>query len=118
MMSARHGQTLNGRFPVLKSLTVVILSAALLGGMTGAASAQSTPGVDARQHNQGKRIFNGVRNGSLTARETGQLVRGQARVHRMERRAKRDGVVTGRERVRLHRAQNRQSRRIFRKKHN
>ncbi len=103
---------------MMKLLNLMVVSAALIFAASTSASAQSTPGVDARQKKQANRIYNGVRNGSLSRRETGQLIRGQARVHRMERRAKRDGVVTGRERVRLHRAQNRQSRRIFRKKHN
>ena len=77
-----------------------------------------TPGVDKREHNQGVRIWRGVKNGSLTVRETGQLIRGQVRIRRAERRAKSDGVVTFRERARLHRQLNRQSRRIWRKKHN
>ncbi len=82
------------------------------------AYAQSTPGADWRQHNQTKRIYHGVRNGSLTYRETGQLVRGQVHLRRQERRFKSDGVVTRGERVRMHRSLNRQSRRIYRKKHN
>ncbi|NNE21820.1 MAG: hypothetical protein HKN11_04345 [Rhizobiales bacterium] len=82
------------------------------------ASAQSVPGVDWRQQNQAKRIYHGVANGSLSYRETGQLVRGHARIKAQERWYKRDGVVTHRERHKLHRAQNRQSRRIYRKKHN
>jgi hypothetical protein len=36
----------------------------------------------------------------------------------MEFRAKRDGVVTGRERRHMHRALNHESRRIYRLKHN
>ncbi len=101
-----------------KLLFSLCLAAAAIAALPQAASAQSTPGVDRRQHNQANRIWNGVRNGSLTRRETGQLIRGQARVRRQERRFKSDGVVTRSERVRLHRSQNRQSRRIFRKKHN
>lgn len=82
------------------------------------AQAQDTPGVDWRQHNQGHRIYHGVANGSLNFRETGQLLRGQVRIRRMERRFKSDGVVTHGERHRLHRALNGQSRRIYRRKHN
>ncbi|MEM9472106.1 MAG: hypothetical protein AAGA00_09110, partial [Pseudomonadota bacterium] len=78
----------------------------------------STPGADWRQHNQSLRIFDGIQDGSLTFRETGQLVRGQARLRNQERRFKSDGVVTRRERVRMHRSLNRQSRRIYRRKHN
>ena len=95
---------------ILASLAVILL--------TGNAIAQSTPGVDQRQKNQAKRIFNGIQDGSLTARETRQLVRGQRRINAKEQRFKSDGVVTKSERARLHRAQNRQSRRIYRKKHN
>ena len=98
-------------------LTATIFTATVLLSST-IASAQSTPGVDWREHNQNMRIYNGIQNGSLSYNETGQLLRGQARVHRMERRFKSDGTVTRRERFRLHRAQNQQSRRIWRKKHN
>ena len=100
-------------------LFILALATTLWTFFPAAASADpSTPSVDWRQHNQGQRIYNGIQNGSLTYRETGSLMRGQARVHRMERNFKSDGVVTRRERARLHRSQNRQNRRIHRKKHN
>ena len=101
-----------------KSLLIAAVSALTMSLGAGTAKAQSTPGADWRQHNQSERIFNGVQNGSLTFRETGQLLRGQARIRNQERRFKSDGVVTGRERVRMHRTLNRQSRRIYRRKHN
>ncbi len=101
-----------------KSLLIVVVSALTISFSGSTASAQSTPGADWRQHNQSLRIFNGVQNGSLTLRETGQLVHGQARVHHQERRFKSDGVVTRRERARMHRTLNRQNRRIYRRKHN
>lgn len=103
---------------MLKSLIAVTAAAFTFALFTETASAQSTPGVDQRQKWQAGRIYDGVQNGSLTPKETGQLIRGQARVRAKERRFKADGVVTPSERVRLHRAQNRQSRRIYRKKHN
>lgn len=101
-----------------KSLLVVVVSALTISFNGSTASAQPTPGADWRQHNQSLRVFNGVQNGSLTFRETGQLVRGQARVRNQERRFKSDGVVTRRERARMHRTLNRQNRRIYRRKHN
>lgn len=101
-----------------KSLLIIVASALTISFGAGNAAAQSTHGADWRQHNQSERIFNGVHNGSLTFRETGQLVRGQARIHNQERRFKSDGVVTRRERVRMHRTVNRQDRRIYRRKHN
>jgi hypothetical protein len=85
----------------------------------GVSTAQAgTPLVNARQANQAHRIFNGVANGSLTFAETRSLVRGQARVARIEARAKSDGIVTPWERTRLYAAQGVQSVRIFSKKHN
>lgn len=100
----------------------VVIAAAAAFSLSLAAEAasaqQAVPGVDWRQQNQGKRIYHGVANGSLSYRETGQLVRGHARIKAQERWYKRDGVVTHRERHNLHRAQNRQSRRIYRRKHN
>ncbi len=52
-----------------------------------------------------------------TPRETTRLERGQAHVQRMEDRAKADGVVTKGERARLTQAENVESRRIRRQKH-
>lgn len=101
-----------------KTLTFFTLSAATLVLSATIASASSTPGVDWRENNQGHRIYNGIANGSLSYREAGKLIRGQAHIRRMEHRFKRDGVVTFGERLRLHRALNRQNRRIWRKKHN
>ena len=101
-----------------KSLVIIAAAILTLSLAAGTAAAQSTPGADWRQHNQSMRIFDGIQDGSLTYRETGQLVRGQARLRRQERRFKSDGIVTPRERVRMHRGLNRQSRRIYRRKHN
>ena len=74
--------------------------------------------IDNRQANQRARIQQGVGSGQLTARETHQLEKGQARVQNMESRAKADGSVSNRERARLNQAQNVQSQRIYNKKHN
>lgn len=76
-----------------------------------------TPRIDAREHNQRERIAQGVRSGELTRPETRRLVRGEVRLHRHERIARSDGIVTGAERFRLHRHANRMSGRIYRQKH-
>src|SRR5262245_4147837 len=101
-------------------MKVALLGTAVLLGSMSAASAQSTytPGIDRRQDNQQDRIMTGVGSGQLTARETYQLEKGQARVQRMENRAAADGKVTAGERRRIHGAQDAQSRRIYNKKHN
>lgn len=53
----------------------------------------------------------------LTAREAARLEKGQEHVQAVEDKAKADGVVTGEERARLTRAENKQSARIDRQKH-
>lgn len=98
-------------------LTAAALSAGLAATQAFAGPAH-TPGVDARQARQDLRIDNGIASGALTPAEAANLTAGQHRIDRMENRFKADGVVTGRERARLHHAQDRQSRKIYRKKHN
>jgi hypothetical protein len=93
-----------------------ILMAALAVAMAAPVLAD-TPRFDARQHQQRDRIENGLQNGELTMRETRRLAAGQVHLNRVERRAEADGVVTSRERARLHREANQQSRRIHRQKH-
>ncbi len=93
-----------------------MLLAALAVVMTAPVLAD-TPRFDTRQDHQRQRIGNGVRNGELTMRETRRLAVGQVHLNRVERRAEADGVVTARERARLHRDANQQSRRIHRQKH-
>jgi hypothetical protein len=103
----------------MKKLQVLMLAMAIAMFATTVASAYpNTPRVDRREARQNVRIRQGVRSGELTRGETRRLVVGQRHVQRMERRAKSDGFVSGRERARLGHAQNRQSRHIWRFKHN
>ncbi len=76
-----------------------------------------TPRLDAREQNQRERIAQGIRSGELTRPETRRLVRGEVRLHRHERIARSDGIVTRAERFRLHRHADRMSGRIYRQKH-
>ena len=95
-----------------------LLIAAIATALTLPAFAQTaTPGIDQRQINQEQRIDQGVASGQLNQRETNRLERGQQRVDNMENRAKSDGVVTARERTRIQHAQNVESKRIYRQKH-
>jgi len=94
--------------------TVAFLAIAL---PTLAFAQANTPRVDQRQANQEQRIDQGVASGNLTQREANRLERGQQHVDNMENRAKADGVVTRGERARLHQAQDVQSARIHRQKH-
>ena len=78
----------------------------------------ATPNIDQRQVNQQKRIDNGVKSGQLTARETFNLEKREARIEADKQAAKADGVVTPAERRHLQREENRASRAIYAKKHN
>jgi uncharacterized membrane protein YebE (DUF533 family) len=103
----------------MKSIRVLLLVAAFAALTSTLASAgTATPRIDRREARQADRIHQGVQSGELTRGETRQLVQGQRHVHRMEARAKADGRVTPRERARITRAQNHQSRHIARFKHN
>ena len=95
-----------------KSLTIIIVTV-LFGGEVLA----GTPGVNKRQDNQQARISQGIKSGELTAKESARMVKGQVELQRMENRAKRDGKVTKKERVRLHRKANVESGKIYRNKH-
>ncbi len=99
-------------------MKTLILGLTVLAFTAGVADA-GTPWIKARQQNQLNRIGNGVSNGSLTAGETARLLNGQARIANLRAAAKaNDGVVGPVERLLIHGAQNRQSNRIFRLKHN
>ncbi len=94
-----------------------VLVAALLSITTLTAFAQPTPVIDQRQANQEARIEQGVASGQLTPHEAARLERGQQHVAIMKASAKADGVVTANERARITHAQNVQSRKIYRQKH-
>ena len=88
-----------------------VLTAASIPALAG------TPVLDAREQNQRERIAQGIRSGELTRPEARRLVRGEVALHRHERIAKSDGVVTRGERIRLDRHADRMSDRIYRQKH-
>lgn len=71
-----------------------------------------------RNANQEARISQGLKSGSLNEQEAAKLERGQAHVDRKEARAGADGHVGAVEQHSIQRTENRQSRKIFRKKHN
>ena len=104
----------------MKHVITLVLVAALAAVTVDVASAAcaATPRIDRREAWQHGRIREGVRSGELTRGEAMRLRAGQAHVRAMEYRAKSDGVVTPGERARITRTQNRQSRHIYRMKHN
>ena len=70
-----------------------------------------------RDANQEARINQGVKSGELTTREAGHLEQGQAHVAHAEAHAAADGRMSRAEATHVQRAENRQSHRIHRQKH-
>ena len=87
-------------------------------GNPGSASSQRLQADVQRNVNQQQRIEQGVRSGELKNGEVAKLERGQSRVDRATARASADGHVGAREQASLHARENRQSTRVYRKKHN
>jgi uncharacterized membrane protein YebE (DUF533 family) len=98
------------------TLIVALFSAATV--LASTAQAQTaTPRIDQRESKQAARVDQGVASGQLTQREASRLRNGQTHVQHMEDRAKADGTVTAKERARVEHAQDVQSARIYRQKH-
>ena len=70
-----------------------------------------------RERNQQSRIRNGVQSGELTQKEAKKLRKGQRKVDRLQKGAMEDGVLSPEEKARIEKAQDRQSKRIYRQKH-
>jgi hypothetical protein len=87
-------------------------------GSPNSASSQRMQSDVQRNVNQQGRIANGMKSGALTNKEAGSLERGQAHVDRREANSARNGHVSAAEQRRVRRSENRQSGRIYNKKHN
>ena len=98
----------------MKFVTVAVLAALSLPAF---AQTTSTPRIDQRQANQERRIEAGEKSGQLNQKEAARLEKGQARIQKMENKAVADGKVTAKERRKIERAQDKQSRKIAREKH-
>jgi hypothetical protein len=82
-----------------------------------AVTAEAQPRVRAK--NQRERIKQGVRNGELTRSETKNLVQDQKELRSDIKEAKKDdGKIDKEERKDIRKEQNKNSRKIYRKKHN
>jgi hypothetical protein len=101
----------------MKSLSILALTALITAAPLAASAHPGTPRADQREKNQAGRVVQGVKSGELTKHETKKLVKGQVHVRRVERRAKADGVVTAKERAHVEHAQDVQSKKIYRQKH-
>lgn len=97
-------------------MTTKILAAALLTMFAVAAPAETRRTERAR--NQQARIADGVRDGSLTRRETRKIERREADLARDARRMRKSGgELTAGEKIRIEKRQDRLSREIRREKH-
>lgn len=101
----------------MKNQTAVIGLVAMFFAAPLLAQSQ-TPGIDKRIDKQERRIEQGEASGQLTNREAARLERREAKLRADTARAQADGQVTPRERRRLNREANRDSRAVYRKKHN
>ena len=101
----------------LKPLTAAALGLTLFTGLAHAGDLQSQR-VDNRQDRQSHRIGQGVASGAITPVEQARLAQQQRHIHRLEGRIEADGQVTGKEAVRIEKAQDRASHKIRRTKHN
>ena len=98
-----------------KLLSFFIAGVFVLG--LSAVSIAGPRGINYRERREHQRIGQGIRSGELTRREAARLEAGLARIRANERFARRDGVITPRERARLDRELNRESRAIYHQKH-
>ncbi|HRH05328.1 MAG TPA: hypothetical protein PK702_05840 [Burkholderiaceae bacterium] len=97
----------------------ITLAVAVGATLSGVAFAQTaTPVVDQKTANQQQRINQGVASGELTRGEAIKLQRRQNKLAANTQRAKADGVVTDAERRQLNRQADRNSKKIYNKKHN
>jgi len=86
-------------------------------GNPNSASSQRMQADVQRNINQQQRIEQGVKSGQLTNREVGKLEGGQSRVARDEARAGANGHVSANEQQHVQRAENQQSKHIYKQKH-
>lgn len=99
----------------VRGLVAGMVGVSLLAGVSSDAYAGR---VARRERHQQARIQQGVKSGELTQGEAARLERGEARIENRREAALEDGKMDGGERRQLRRMQNRESRRIWRAKHN
>ena len=92
----------------------LLMATLVLGVSIGSADAQ----IRYRAQNQHQRIRQGVKSGELTRPEAKNLREDQKDLHQDLKLAKSDGKVTRRERKIIRKEENKNSREIYRKKHN
>ena len=74
--------------------------------------------VKNREENQQDRIAQGVKSGELTPGEAAHLEKGEQKIETDREKALSDGKMTPKEKAKLNREENRESKKIYKKKHN
>ncbi len=100
------------------ALITVVTAGSTLGLASAASAGTHSPNIDRREARQQGRIYQGVRSGALTPRETYRLERQQANIRNQEARFKSDGNLSRHERSVLQNRLNHSSKAIYRAKHN
>lgn len=97
----------------MKNVLLAVLAVSLLAFNAEARRDQK------REHKQQTRIKAGVKSKELTVGEAKRLRKGQKHIDRMQKKFKADdGVVDAKEKMRLENAQDKQSAKIYKLKHN
>ncbi len=101
----------------LVSALVLAVSGAAFAQTAAPADPTATPRIHKRAAHQQKRIDQGVTSGQLNAKETNRLDKREAKLAASTSAAKADGTVTTAERRKLKRQEKRNSRAIYKQKH-
>ena len=101
-------------------ISAALLAAALVAAPAFTLAQNPQHHIAARKAHQQQRIGNGVKSGQLTPKETAHLERQEHAINREEHamRAQNNGHLTAQDRRTLARQQNKESKRIYRDKHN
>jgi hypothetical protein len=101
-----------------KGIVTGLLTGAVILGSLPALAEPYAPYIDRREMNQDRRIYQGVQSGQVTPGEYRRLENQEGRIYAAEGRMRSDGHLGRYERARLNRMENRDSRDIYRYKHN
>jgi hypothetical protein len=101
----------------MRKIAGLFIAAVFVIGVSAVAMA-GPRGINHREYREQQRINQGIRSGELTRREADRLEANMARIRTDERFARMTGGgISPRERARLERELNRESRGIYRQKH-
>ena len=102
------------------SAALAILALPVVAQSTNTAAPVTGKTIQQRKENQQDRIAQGVKSGQLTPKETAHLEKKEAQINKEERkdRAANGGKLTPQDKKQITRQQNRESRKIYRAKHN